>query len=128
MQDILDKLSHTSCTREEKSNLLYNTNTFFSIFVLRGLVSNSDIYNWRKCKSLSCTQNMEAAGSSETLIMFHQNTRCLIPDDSGLQRKLRRISSSVTDVTLRFHSEQEHVKTSCGSLSPETISLELKWP
>jgi hypothetical protein len=38
MQDVLDKLSHTSCTREEKSNLLYNTKTFFSSFVLRGLV------------------------------------------------------------------------------------------
>jgi hypothetical protein len=45
MQDMSHKLSHTSCTREEKSDPLYNTNTFFSSFVLRGLVSNSDIYS-----------------------------------------------------------------------------------
>lgn len=66
---------------------------------------------------------MEAAGSSEAMIMFYQNTRRLITEDSGLQHKLKRIPSSVTDVTLRFHSEQERVETSYGSLS---VSLELK--
>jgi hypothetical protein len=64
MQDILDKLSHTSFTREEKSAPLHKTRTFLSSFVLAVWFLNQISATEENAKPSFLVQSMETAGSS----------------------------------------------------------------